>query len=443
MADPLWLDQLQPASFRGVEFQVDSIDVQAGDNVVLREYPFQDLPTVFRMGAAKEEIKFSAYVIGDDYTLQRDALRAVLTGSGTVAAAGLLVHPTAGTLQASVTGTFTIKEHPKEMGGMARFDLSFVRSEARRYPVSVPNTSAQASAAAATAKAAAVDDFASQFTLKGAPGWVSDRVVGRITSGLDSSWGLIKSASSGLGDFSNSVIGSYQVLRSGLDTIVSTPREFGSQLGLLFSLPTDLPLAASAGFQNAFSGLFDMGSILPQTDFTQSVNASSGQPAMLGLGKASALTIDSPARRQLAQLNGAVDQLVETLAVAAYVDTLANTDLPSYDQVVGMRQAVAAQCTRLLMRASTSAAPTSLPGSSWHDAIADLLTRSLMDLQSRAGDAAQMSTYTPQAWMPIWVVSYKLYGTTEWVDELMALNPQVRNPVLVPPGKPLRVLRHG
>ena len=60
-----WLDQLQRASFRGVPFQVDTIDHSAGDNVVMREYPFQDLPTVFRMGEAAEEIKLSAYVIGD------------------------------------------------------------------------------------------------------------------------------------------------------------------------------------------------------------------------------------------------------------------------------------------------------------------------------------------------------------------------------------------
>ena len=37
-----WAQQLQPASWRGVPFHVDSVDISAGDNVVLREYPFQD-----------------------------------------------------------------------------------------------------------------------------------------------------------------------------------------------------------------------------------------------------------------------------------------------------------------------------------------------------------------------------------------------------------------
>ena len=146
MADPAWLAQLRPASFRGVVFQVDTVDVTAGDNLVVRDYPFQDLPTVFRMGAGREDIKFSAYVIGDDYDVQRDTLREALTGVGTLPASGILVHPTAGTQLAIVSERFVIKENPVAMGGMARFDLSFVRAETRRYPVSVANTGAQASA---------------------------------------------------------------------------------------------------------------------------------------------------------------------------------------------------------------------------------------------------------------------------------------------------------
>ena len=53
-----WLDQLRTASWRDVSFQVDTIEMTDGDNTVMREYPFQDLPTVFRMGAGANEIKF-------------------------------------------------------------------------------------------------------------------------------------------------------------------------------------------------------------------------------------------------------------------------------------------------------------------------------------------------------------------------------------------------
>ncbi|MFD2451713.1 DNA circularization N-terminal domain-containing protein [Ideonella paludis] len=140
-----WLDQLRPASFRGVPFQVDTIEHLAGDNVVLREYPFQDLPTVFRMGEAAEEIKLSAYVIGEDYIEQRDALRQVLSGQGE------LVHPTAGRMLVYVAGRFTTREAPTAEGGVCRFDLTFIRAEARRYPTQGPNTRTQATTAAQAA----------------------------------------------------------------------------------------------------------------------------------------------------------------------------------------------------------------------------------------------------------------------------------------------------
>ena len=47
--DIAWLKQLRRASWRNVPFQVDTVDISAGQNTVLREYPFQDLPTVFSM----------------------------------------------------------------------------------------------------------------------------------------------------------------------------------------------------------------------------------------------------------------------------------------------------------------------------------------------------------------------------------------------------------
>lgn len=440
MADTLtWLDQLQPASFNGVEFRVDTIDVSGGDNVIVREYPFQDLPTVFRMSAATEEIKFSAYVIGDDYHLQRENLRNALTGSG------LLVHPTAGAMRASVAGKYRIVESPTTEGGMARFDLAFVRADARRYPVAVASTAEQAKAAASTAKAAATDDFEARFSLAGAPGWVSDQVIGRLKSALDVAWPGIQSATAGLSDFSNQAIGSYQVLRSGVDDLVSTPRQLANQVGLLFALPTDLSKVASAGFQDAFSGVFDIGSKVPQTDFVQRVVPSSPSPTnpvMAGLGKPSALTVDSPARRMVADQNACVDNLISTMATAAYVETLAATELDSYEQALALRARVYDQCVGLMKAMSARPAPRRSPASSWQDAMAALLSACLADLQARSGDMTRLMTWVPDGWMPIWTASYRIYGTTRWADEIMAMNPHVTHPLLVPPGKPLRVVRH-
>lgn len=434
---PAWLDQLQPASFNGVSFQVDSIEHTAGDNMVVREYPFQDLPTVFRMGEAAEEIKFSAYVIGDDYMDQRDNLRIALTGSG------VLIHPTAGTMRVFVGGKYTIKESPATEGGMARFDLTFIRAEERRYPMGVVNTQANATDKASAAKAASVDAFASGFDLTNKPGWAADRVVARVTDSVSVVWGNMSKVTSGLGDFSNAAIGNYQALRDGLSSLVRQPRLLGNAVGSLFSLPTDISSAAARDFAASFQGLFNMGSLVARRDFETSVMPAVGAGlVMYGTGSSTGLGLDTPARKQLAALNDASDQLVESLALAGWVQAIAAADMTSYDDALALRAAVNAQATRLMLRSSTQAASDGLPASSWHDAMMAMLSACLADIRDRSRDLARLTTYTPNGWEPVWLVSYKLFGTVAYADEIIDMNPQITHPLLVPPGKALRVMRH-
>lgn len=432
-----WIDLLQPASFRGVPFQVDTIEHQAGDNVVLREYPFQDLPTVFRMGEAAEEIKFSAYVIGDDYMDLRDRLREVLTGEG------VLIHPTAGTMRVFVAGKYALKENPTAEGGMARFDLTFVRAEVRRYPTGVTNAPQTAKDKATAAKAASVDAFAAGFDLTGKPGWVADRVVARVTDSVSAAWDTMSTVTSGLGDFSNAAIGNYQALRDGLTGLVRQPRLLGSAVASLFNLPTDITTAAARDFAASFESLFDMGTRVNRKDFEVSLMPPVGSGlVMYGTGNADALGLSTPARAQLAVMSDTSDQLFEGLALTGWVQAIAASDLTSYDDALALRAKVNDQAVRLLIRASTQAASESLPDSAWHDAMLALLTASLADITDRSRDLVRLTTYTPDGWMPVWLVSYRLFGTVAYADEILDMNPHITHPLLVPPGKPLRVMRH-
>lgn len=479
-----WLDQLLPASFRGVPFQVDDISHSAGDTVVVREYPFQDLPTVFRMGEAAEEIRFSAYVIGDEYIAQREALRAVLTGEG------VLVHPTAGSIRVYVAGRFSIKENPTYEGGVARFDLTFIRAESRRYPTGVTNTEGDAIEAADEATDAAEQQFATEFELDGLQGWVADSARFSMRSTLDAVWGQVGELASSLGslgalgapaalgsldslasmgplgslrslaasgalgslgdlnmlaDFGNKLIGSYQSASRGFDALVLQPRELAGALRDLFELPVQLPQPLAGRYQAAFAGLFEMAPILRRNVIEVPIVPEVGQGfVMFGRGDPAFLGTDGAARGQLARVNAVCDQFIETLATAAYVRATAQFDLSAsdYDTVMAMRRAVNAQCTRLLVEASTRQAPESLPVKEWHSAVISLQTTALKDLQARSRDVVRLDDYTPQAWQPVWYISYLLYGTATYADEILDLNPHIEHPLLVPPGKALRVMRH-
>lgn len=432
-----WLDQLRPASFRGVPFQVDTIEHLAGDSVVVREYPFQDLPTVFRMGEAAEEIKLAAYVIGDDYDEQRDKLRQVLTGDG------LLVHPTAGTLRVFVAGRFTIKEAPTAEGGVARFDLTFIRAESRRYPTSSGSTTADATQKAADAKAAASAAFAAQWKLAQKPGWVADRAVARVQSAVAATWAKLAKTTQGLGDFTSTVIGNYQALNTGLNDLVRTPRLLADQVATLFELPPELTQASARDFQAAFSWVFNLKQRLRQTDFEVSVMPPVGAGlVMYGTGQADAIGTGSPGRSQLALLTSASDQLFESLATAAYVQATTQVELASYSEAMAMRTAVNDQLKRLMATASTAPVADTVPTSSWHDAMLGLQTAALRDLQARSSDLVRLTSYTPAGWESVWTISHKLFGTVAYADEIAAMNPHIRNPLLVPPGRALRIVRH-
>lgn len=438
-----WLDQLQPASFRGVPFQVDDINHQAGDTVVVREYPFQDLPTVFRMGEGAEEIRFAAYVIGEDYIEQRDALRDVLTGEG------VLVHPTAGSLRVYVAGRYGIKENPTYEGGVARFDLTFIRAEPRRYPVNAESTEGEAEEAADDAAEAAQADFAADFALDGVAGWVADRAGSQLLDSIGAAWAQIGPAVMSLdsvagvvGEFASGLIGGYQSLVSGFDSLLALPAELAASVAGLFALPVELTQAQAVRLHAAYQPLFVVSNLVRRNDFDVSVLPPVGTGlAMFGSGDASVLGAASPARSRLAQLTGAADRLIETLAVSAYVRVLVRTELTSYDQAMAARAAVHAQCTRLLLMASAAPAPRELPALSWHDAVATLHTAALRDLQARSRNLVRLTTYTPTAWQPVWFISYRLYGTADYADEILAMNPHIDHPLLVPPGQPLRVVR--
>lgn len=441
-----WLDQLQPASLDGVPFQVDTIEVSFGDNTVLREYPFQDLPTVFRMGEGVEDIKFAAYVIGDDYIDQREALREVLTGER------VLIHPTAGALRVYVVGKPTIKENPTAEGGMARFELHFVRAEARRYPVGVPNTQAQADSAALAAGDAAQDQFATDWNLKDVPGWAASAAIANLTESLDGLWANVKTVQTGLGDYSNQLIGGYQALRSNLGVLINAPRQLAGSIASLFSLPTDLGAALSRDFQSAFGWAFDLdkkrfrngfeNAVIPAPQSSGRSGAGDAGLVIYGTGNAGLLSTNSAARRQLNQLTAASDQLFETLATAAYVRAVAAMDLAGYDEALSLRRTINDQCIRLLLEASSATPPGGLTKSLWHTAMLAMHSQALGDLQARSRDLVRLSTYMPQGWEPVWLISYKLFGTAAYADEILAMNPHIRHPLLAPPGRALRVARH-
>ncbi len=466
-----WLDQLKQASWRDVPFMVDSIDVTAGDNVVVREYPFQDQPAVFRMGRGMEEIKLSAYVIGNNYTAYRDELREAL--HNVPDEGGVLIHPTEGAIRCFVSSKYHVKENPTAEGGMARFDLTFVRAQAKQYPTGAANKGVAAKDAADRLAAIAKADFEAQFDNNGVSSAGQDAIKKRATSLIDLSWA--RTGVQGLRDAldASGAARAFATMKLTLNELINTPRALASEVAALFAEPINWLdtaayslragdinlLGAGQEFEmvgkraqawiDALKPVMNVGASLPAPSLlTQSIpeNTNAGTLSMAMFGRGEAIpTSPSQARAEL--LVAHLDGLVEVLATAQAVRAAVELPLANIDQAFELRHLLDQQFNRLIERASTAAAPAFTPAGdaqtlSLFDALRAAHGAVLADLQARSVDLSRLTSYTPATWQPVIYISYRLFGTAAYADEIMAMNPHIRHPLLVPPNKPLRIIRH-
>ncbi len=420
-----WLQQLRQASWRGVPFQVDTVDTTAGQNTVLRDYPFQDLPTVFSMGAAAEEFKFSAYLIGNDYLEQLEALREVLKGDG------ILIHPTQGSIRCYYHGKYTVKEAPASEGGIARLELNFVRGEERRYPTGTQNTTEALEDANADAKKSIVDTFTDNFKIDGLAGWSLENLRNGLRDSLDAVWSVISTVNSGVNYYDNLV---QQFIISPGNELLGITGVLGNTVGSIMRVPQNLPTTQAITVFGQMRNLWPTSS----SQSVATVYKTSGVPpttdANMRLAKALTPTYTpyvTEARQREAALFASLAVLFEGLATVATAEAVAQIELDNIDQAAAFRQDFNQQLSRLLRL-----------GAADHRVLARLHTAVLADLQERSKGLARMTTYTPQSWQPALYISYRLFGTVQWMDEILQMNPHIRHPLLVPPNTPLRIIKH-
>lgn len=179
-----WRDQLQPASFRGVEFKVASHDMSFGRRSQLHEFPLRDKPYVEDLGRKARTYNIDAYVIGADYMAQRDKLIEALEEHGPAT----LVHRYYGQLRVQVMGEPRVRESNRE-GGWAQFAITFVEAGEEPRPVATVDTRQKVAQRSDNAITVVKNNFQSEYKTDGYPGWVtasSSDVLTKLDSTLSS-----------------------------------------------------------------------------------------------------------------------------------------------------------------------------------------------------------------------------------------------------------------
>jgi prophage DNA circulation protein len=399
-----WEDQLREASFRGVPFMVESHEAEFGRRSVTHEYPNSEIsPFVEDMGAASDIFLVEAFVIGEDYTQDRDALMEALAEPGE----GELVHPYLGKLSVSVTDRVRMHESTAE-GGLARFAITFTRTGVPEQPGDDEATEDLVLQQCDRAELAAEAEFAEVFNVAG-PGFVpqaASDLVGQALDRIQALTSILPAQVSALGD----LLPALQGARASIASLLNAPATLaGTITGLVGNL-VELP---SGGAGNT------------------GVTSLKLARELYGFGAdLLAVPLTTPSRQRQAANQGALAGLVQRAATIAGARASAGMTFASFSDAVKVRDDLADQIDQLAESATQDQS---------HFALVDLRAAVVRDITARGANLARtVSLQTPQS-LPALVLAYNLYEDASREDELAARNNN-RHPGFMAAGRPLEVL---
>ena len=435
-----WRNQLQPASFRGAAFYVQNHQSQvAGRRVALHEFPGADTPHAEDLGPSSNSYRLRAYVVGHEYMAARDKLINACNQAG----AAQLVHPYLGEVQA-LCQSCAVNESSSD-GGVAWFDLEFVRYHYESGLASAADLSAAAEDMALAAEEQAGQWYDDLYDLKDNLQSLSDAARSKVLA-VASALRKVNSYVDQVGAMSSTLLRSITELEDQIDALIAQPAALAGTFGALFSeLGGLLEQVFGASTVGSVAGSVDGANPIPaaaalepllrfneDTDSDSANNARGRADANLlneePLPEPDALAEELPVAEQEAINNRVIEASVRLLALAqmprafASLNYLPPAALDEYQEL----------CSAALEDMLAVADSNSLP-----------LVRELQDLQlgqlTELRDGASFRELMPLTDMPALVLAHREYGDIDRADEIVALN-GLAHPGFCPGGEAL-VLR--
>lgn len=402
-------DNLFPASFRGVAFDVTTSDLTIGRRTQTFEYPQRDRPFVEDLGRAARLIKVEAIIVGPDFVERMNRLISAMETAGS----GTLVHPFLGTMSVTPQSTTQVSYDTAGLG-QATATLSFVESGDYQFPNSLSDTASRLSAVADSAELVSLNTFTDSFGLSGLQDFGSTLVtdsIGRMLS-VDS----LQSVAAGIG-----MATEYAELVKNAATLATNPSVLFSRVSAVFGM-ADLT-RKSLGWANTVRSLC---SALCDGNLHQSGVASTGLINHRDIDEA-ALQAQAMIRREL--LIGAARASAN---VGSDLDTMPGSAsrTMAYDDMIAVRDA-------LLSRMDAELEDAITPDGDYR-ALADLRSLAWEDLTTRAEQHARLVDFTPSEVKPALVIAYDYYGDASRDSEIAERN-NIRHAGFCP-AVPLKIL---
>ena len=211
-------DQLQPASFRGIPFEVTASGLKIGRRTVVHEYPQKDQPFVEDLGRATRQITLTAFVIGDDYIAQAQSLMAELEAPGS----GTLIHPWLGEMEVTITSISELKFDAAL--GVASVVITATEAGILEFPTISVDAESEAFDVADAVEESAIDRFVTSIDLKTINEYIDSALQGDILDCL----GIISNSElSKIFDFAEGVA---ETASKAMSLLSTDPKIFATKL---------------------------------------------------------------------------------------------------------------------------------------------------------------------------------------------------------------------
>jgi len=379
---PDFPDNLLPASFRGIPFDVDpSVSMTTGRHIARHEYIERELSTTQDMGRRQREWPIDAFVFGDSYQSKHDALLEALETKGP----GLLIHPVYGYRLVAV-GAVSIEIEP---GGLARFSITFVEHDEPPFPVVTRSPGAALTDAASTLKAASSADFGAFWDVAGAA-FVAVQAAVSVRSLVKRLRESILSPLTAIAGAVGNVSRAMDVMSNAAESLVDTPGDVVTALDdILTAIGSFVPLEA----------------IVPI------------------VAAADATTEPTPDAQQAADNAVHLQRLVDRLALANAATQILDVNFDSYDAAASARDSLADG----FVTASETAAGDVF------DALTEARGAMVADVTEQAADLPRVRTYTVDRLMSSILLAWELYGDPDRAYEITERN-NIAHPGFIPLG---------
>ena len=132
-----WKDDLQDASFRGVQFECTSTNESGSKSLAVKQAPYSNKANVEDLGNNPLKISIEAIFSGENYKIEMDALWAALVATGS----GELIHPVHGVMQVYAE-SYQIG-HVAEDVDTCKISIEFIQAEDKERSLFIPVTVSQ------------------------------------------------------------------------------------------------------------------------------------------------------------------------------------------------------------------------------------------------------------------------------------------------------------